>query len=367
MFCSCGSTTFGQPPYSDQEKDYAKHIFSGSQPLTSAVARTVSFDSEKAESFLCDHLNESKIDGIFSDLAITAENHNPSLLRETAIILLRDFLLNGSNESAKNPEEIYSSLLKDPNLKIDQKIDPLDFPFLDEVGRISPITGEPLITPQNKNGRNYVIIRIYPNDLTKEEEIVFNAYGHKPADIEAASNKIAVSPSVAFQYRTTHDVKTYLQLFHEKEESTKISNLQKQLSEIDLGPSLDRLLGKLIGLPNGDNLPSLSYEALEIEQKIPKSETVTYSWVESMVLKFYNFIDSALQTKEEQTQGDATKFTQNVKAMSKALVDSGYTAPQVIDRMAEEFNARANGDHVDRALCMIVVAYFVQHCEVLSK
>jgi hypothetical protein len=57
------------------------------------------------------------------------------------------------------------------------------------VGRISPITGEPLITPQNKNGRNYVIIRIYPNDLTKEEEIVFNAYGHKPADIEAASIK----------------------------------------------------------------------------------------------------------------------------------------------------------------------------------
>jgi hypothetical protein len=116
-----------------------------------------------------------------------------------------------------------------------------------------------------------------------------------------------VSPSVAFQYRTTHDVKTYLQLFHEKEESTKISNLQKQLSEIDLGPSLDRLLGKLIGLPNGDNLPSLSYEALEIEQKIPKSETVTYSWVESMVLKFYNFIDSALQTKEEQTQGGCDK------------------------------------------------------------
>jgi hypothetical protein len=367
MFHCCGSSTFGEPPYSDNDKDYAKHIYLGSQSMTAAVSRTGSFDWAKANDFLEKHLDPKKSDLVFTALGISADNHNQSLLRQTILSLLKDFFLNGAADSSQEPNDLYKALLLDSEFKIEQSIDPGDFGYLDEVGRISPITAEPLLTPKNKTGRNYVIIRIYPADLSQQEQNVFNAYGHKPENLDDPSNKIAVSPSVAFRYRENRDVNTYLQLLHEKEEAEKVKDLQEKLSGIDLGPALEDLLGKLINLPNEDNLVPLSYEALEIDQKIPRSETVTYSWVESMVLKYYNFIDSSLQSREEQTQGKATIFTENIKAMSKTLVDAGLTAPKVIDKMADEINSRAEGDKVNHALCMLVVAYFVQHCEVLTK
>lgn len=53
--------------------------------------------------------------------------------------------------------------------------------------------------------------------------------------------------------------------------------------------------------------------------------------------------------------------------MSTTLINSGYEDDEIIERLAHTINDKIGGDLKTINACHCVVAYFVAHCEVLTR
>ena len=103
-----------------------------------------------------------------------------------------------------------------------------------------------------------------------------------------------------------------------------------------------------------------------IKEKIPEDD-VNYDEIVLRVVKHYNFIDSLMREYEAKTTDGSTKLGQEIKEISDKLIAAGKGITEVLEEIAKDILRKTTNKEADLPYCKIIVAYFVQNCEVLTR
>lgn len=107
-------------------------------------------------------------------------------------------------------------------------------------------------------------------------------------------------------------------------------------------------------------------DALKVSEKIPLDD-VNYDEVIMHVVKHYNFIDSLMREYESKTTDGSTKLGQEIRNISDALIASGKSITDVLEELSKIILRKTTNNEKNLPYCRIIVAYFVQNCEVLTR
>jgi hypothetical protein len=374
MLFACGSSFFTNPMNNDSEINYAKKLLNGSKELTDNIREMrEGFNFNKARDFF-DGLFDEKDDSVFNDIFEAFLGEEPTKSKELLIIALtntlEEYMIHDLGYAYSSVKDHYLALMANDEL-LPNIASPDDFDLIIESNYRCPVTRRKLIKDEKKQ---YVIVRIFPSGLDERTESLFKSVSRKPRNLDSKENLIALSTSVAYGYIKDHPLEMFMKLVDIKKKNKAGVELEERLDDIDIEQNITNLLDSLSNITDHGALEPLSMEALRISDKIPETMVGTYSTIETLALKFYNFIDAHLALLEKELvedehtiDGKSTKLGMSIKALSKEYSEAGTPIPDHIDRLAHKLIEKTGYPESMIDIAKIVVAYFVQHCEVLSN
>lgn len=259
--------------------------------------------------------------------------------------------------------DIFLYVLSRDNKKVFENVEPQDIPFLAEVNYECPLTFVKLVEHvKDVPMRRYAITQIFPDDLTEEELAEFEQVCPKPDDYGAVSNLIALSEKAAEAYSLHPTIDEFKHLLEIKQFVSTRYEAQKAIERMDLEEDIRVALTALMAIKSPSEMIELEYKALRIDEKI-KDDPLLKNEIKYQVVQYYRFIESAFNDSEADFDTIATE----VKLSSLKLEKSGMPKEDVIDNLAEWIRKKANLGDKSKTACRIVVAFFVQNCEVFSR
>ena len=240
--------------------------------------------------------------------------------------------------------DIFLYTLSRDNKKVSDKVEPQDVPFLTQVNNECPIT------------------QIFPDDLTEDELKDFEKVVPRPQDYDSVSNLIALGEKASEEYLLNPTVEELKKLRSIKKFVSSRYEAQKSIDRMELEEDIRIALAALMEIKNPSQMIGLDYKALRIDEKI-KNEPLLKNEVQNHVLQYYRTIEGAFNDSEADFDTIATE----IKLSSLKLEKAGLSKEEVIESLAEWIRKKANLGDRSRTACRIVVAFFIQNCEVFSR
>lgn len=259
--------------------------------------------------------------------------------------------------------DIFLYVLSRDNKKVSENVEPQDAPFLAEVNYECPLTFVKLVEHvKDVPKRRYAITQIFPDDLTEEELAEFEQVRPRPDDYDAVSNLIALSEKAAEKYSLHPTVDEFKNLLEIKKFVSTRYEAQKAIDRMDLEEDIRVALTALMTIKSPSEMIELEYKALRIDEKI-KDDPLLKNEIKNQVVLYYRFIEAAFNDSEADFDTIATE----VKLSSMKLEKTGMSKEAVIENLAEWIRKKANLGDRSKTACRIVVAFFIQNCEVFSR
>lgn len=351
---------------------YAPYTFEGYYKGTRTINRIevkIPFQEDELLYFLNGHINKNKLNELLYEFDIDS-SFTPSLdiLLRAIVLVYKDIFSNSDGASTLTIKEAYTSLCVDPMAIINQEVKAEEFHLINELHNLCPLCrNQKLVTScyTNKDVRNFVSTKIFLEGLSPTKEMIFAAYKPKPTSLDDGRNIIALCPQCSFNYNKDQNFDTYKKLCSIKETAVRDSLLLDSADKYDMRETLENVIKLLVGVRSTSSLIELRLDALNIDKKILR-ENPLYDVVRTRAIKYYHFIDGLLNEMDGTSSQEASELAKNIKEMSRTLMLSGCTEDEVLNLLAEQLNAKIGGDYKTRDACHFLVAYFVQHCEVLS-
>jgi len=258
---------------------------------------------------------------------------------------------------------VFMYVLQKNNKKTFDTVEYQDAPLLAEVNYECPIKHVKLVEEvKGIPKKNYEITRIFPDELPQDLSDEFDALYAKPKNLDTTTNLIALSTEAAEEYLLKPTVEEYKELCEIKQLSSKRYKAINAINRIDLEEEIRIAIDGLISLKVSDNLPSLEYDALRIDEKI--DDTLLQNEVQNHVLQYYRYIESVFSDITDTFDDIAGE----VKLSSQKLEKAGLSQEEVIYNLTEWIHNKAfAGNSKGKVACRIVVCFFIQNCEVFYK
>ena len=249
------------------------------------------------------------------------------------------------------------------NKKSTENVEPQDAPFLDEVNFECPISHEKLVDYVKEVPiRRYVITQIFPDSLTEEERAEFEKISPAPSDYDSSENLIALSMKASEEYLINPTVVEFKELLEIKKYVSEQYKAQKAINRLELEEDIRVAINALMNIEPSTDLPELEYSVLRVDEKI-KNEALLKNEIKNQVLQYYRFIESAFNDSE----ADFDMIATEIKLSSQKLEKSGMSKEDVVSNLSEWIRSKARMGDKGKTACDIVVAFFIQNCEVFSS
>lgn len=249
------------------------------------------------------------------------------------------------------------------NKKSTENVEPQDAPFLDEVNFECPISHEKLVDYVKEVPiRRYVITQIFPDSLTEEERAEFEKISPAPSDYDASENLIALSMKASEEYLINPTIVEFKELLEIKKYVSEQYKAQKAINRLELEEDIRVAINALMNIEPSTDLPELEYSVLRVDEKI-KNEALLKNEIQNQVLQYYRFIESAFNDSE----ADFDMIATEIKLSSQKLEKSGMSKEDVVSNLSEWIRSKARMGDKGKTACDIVVAFFIQNCEVFSS
>lgn len=362
MFESAGADSFAYG------KTVTNELFT-TQPLTLNMRQTINdFDEDGLSYFFRKHLKHDKFEELLALFSVGTETRKDYECFLKACVNCFKCFIDNDDTNAQKFSDFYLDALNDTDILSNKTSTDDEIDFVLELDKKCPICGRPLVVLENERyARNFYITKIYRDDLEPMEAMMFDSVSPAPSNLNSIENLIAVCPEHYLDYEKTHDLDMYEKLLTVKKIALEDKKLKQKIDNIDMTESLKNIINRLFSLSDTASLVELKYSALRIDEKVPRSLAITYQSVENRVIKYYHFIDTYLRGIEIKTNGKSTTLSQQIKAISDSYVAAGLEIREILNRITYDLVNKLGGDTSITEECAIVVAYFVQHCEVLSK
>jgi len=351
----------------DYTEDYFKNLSNETKPISGIRAKVYTpFKTDVARNFFYKNLKKDKLNEMLVDFGVVSATTNPFVYLIGALAeKLKEYL--APEDEINHPIQYYfDMLIADESYKFYLNISANDLDYILEVNKKCPICGEHLTEIiDGQRLKNYKIIKIYPYNLSSNEKIAFDSIKKYTGRSDAYENEIAVCRNHAETYERTKDIDIYKELVKAKERAITIQLEERAVENIDIPDTLEKILNHIVKYGLSESKTQLTLNAVKISLKINENDPV-YDEVVLYASKHYNYINGLLTTYEKQTNNRSTLLGRKIKEMSNNLMTIGSSPSTVIKTIAQELNNTYGGDSNTYILCKYIVAYFVQHCEVLS-
>lgn len=239
-----------------------------------------------------------------------------------------------------------------------------DLPLLSEVNNECPICHAPLVkTIRGVSKPKYGIVKIFPSDLSAEDQAAFEAISKPPKDLELNDNKIALCLDHAEEYEMEPDTEEFKKMLALKKKYSDSYKLRMRIASQDLEEEIQDVIFALTDLPSTIEFAELPLSALKVAEKIPDKCGVLQSDVEKDALKYYNFIRNQFSIA-----GNFNLIASEIKKTYELLAkDPNRTKEDIFVGLMNWILSSRHLESRHLLSARLVVSFFVQNCEVFEK
>ncbi len=276
----------------------------------------------------------------------------------------RDALLKLYNEGKEGTflGELFLYVVNRQNTPGDEFVGYEDAPLIGEADYECPLCHKKLVDKvKDKPIKRFEITQIFPEGLSKEKEKEMVAVYPKPKDLDASDNLIALCDHCSSDYLSDPTAEDYKKLRKIKTVLARNYRAKEAVDAVELEEYIRVVLDALAKVDASTPLVELEYEAVRIDRKIP--DFILMNEIKIMVLQYYRYIESIFSDSET----DFDMIASEIKMSSMKLEKSGMSQPDIIEYLAEWIRNKTSLGTESKTACRIVVAFFIQNCEVFYK
>lgn len=245
-----------------------------------------------------------------------------------------------------------------------------DIPLLEEVSFVCPLCHNQLI--KNVNGKSikkYKIVRLYPenDDETELKNAVEEGTIKKPIRGDLNSNKFALCKNCAEDYEETFTLRMFTQLSKLKEAFVKSYLSRVSIDKIEIEEEIRNIIKGLSEIKQETEIKELSLSALRIDQKIYPENFLLKKEETDRVIYFYHYINKLFSEMDENNKGSFDLIASEISNAYEHLNKSQLSQNEIVDQLAQWIKKKSRCEEKELNVCHIVVAYFIQNCEVFHE
>ena len=247
---------------------------------------------------------------------------------------------------------------KDGRIKLTSQEEALLFA---DCNGLCSICGKSLIFDKNGKGRGFQAAHIYPHSPTEAQKIALQDVP-MPREVEGIDNIILLcerSHNIQ-DFQTTK--KDYLKLYDIKQKQLRQRQAKESIAEINIEPEIDQVLKDLMNLTS-DDLLELKMIPVEVNQKVVDLPLRTK--ILGYVTQYFGYIKAKLQDIDKIHNFESEAIAREIGLCYTKTKCAGLMFDQnvVFDAIVDWLVSKT---HRARSACEIIVAYYVQDCEVFD-
>ena len=343
-------------PFAKLNISTLEKIYNGGRSISKSNARTVFA-----------HLDKGKFEDFIASLPVDTIN----LLKDA--VRARGYDVNDFDVPNKCAD-IFASILENcinqnsslvdatilpSSVNINNTVPDSDLYLLMEVNSLCPSCGKPLVSEKNSNSLSaYKITDIIP--LRPSAAQVAELGEMIDINPNPSNNKIALCLECANRYNSHTTRDECAQLIDIKERLHRNYVALGSLDKIYLEEQIEAVIRKIDGVPLEQLSDTLIYNALRVREKISNPPLIIKT--EGFVVPYYGFIKSIFSQLEREGILNFEDVANDVQRSYRRLHSLGLTQDEIFMQLVDWFKRKTNAQNV--LACEIIVAFFVQNCEV---
>ena len=171
----------------------------------------------------------------------------------------------------------------------------------------------------------------------------------------------------AEEYAVEPTAEDYFRLRGIKDRLSSTYSLRVDINDATLEDEIQNVLYGLAGITDDTELEELPLDALRLDQKILPENRLLKNDETTRVLRYYNFIDDLFSAMDRDGTGDFDLIASEIEVAYKKLDTGQLSQDEIVDRLAEWIKNKSGVGNRNMRACHIVVAYFIQNCEVFRE
>lgn len=233
-----------------------------------------------------------------------------------------------------------------------------------EVGGFCPVCGDVLYHTKNgKIFKTFEIAHIYPANPRPEEVELLKNEERLSQDVNNLNNVIAVCKKCHGIFDKPRTIEEYREWFKNKKLLIQNATIKNTYYLFNIEDEIRVVLHKL-KFSDGDTT-KLSYSALKIKEK--SNETLPYiiqKKITDDALDYYDFIKNIFIEIDKSISNKFDTMATQVKSFYHKCMQTEQSQEYVYNTIVEWLFEKT--DKYSKRACEIVVAFFIQNCEVFS-
>lgn len=238
--------------------------------------------------------------------------------------------------------------------------------LFNEVGGRCPLCGNSLT--YKKNGhiyRSFEVAHIYPANPLPEEERLLQNEARLSDDVNSLKNLIAVCTNCHTKFDNPRTVDEYQKWYRLKKRLIQNAEAKDTYQLFNIEFEIRIVLEKLNSPYFEGDLVKLSYDSLKIDQKT--DETMPYvvkRTIKNDVVDYFDFIRKLFIEMDKVSPYKFDTLASQVKTFYCKCMQTSQNQEFVYTVLVDWLNEKTDG--YSRRACEIVIAFFIQDCEVFS-
>ncbi|MBQ7764377.1 hypothetical protein IJ384_03295 [bacterium] len=237
--------------------------------------------------------------------------------------------------------------------------------FLKEAGFACCLCGKDLRNHSDeKQTRLYEIAHIYPNRPTKEQYVELNGVERLGINSETFENKIALCRD-CHKIQDHHTKREeYIKLLNIKKRYLTKTRLLESTFSLGLEKEIAYIVEKIINIDE-DKFVSLSEEPVKLTRKFLPKEYLLKSSIQGYVMDYYTYIRELFKSIDGKNDFQFEILCLQIKACYKKMSKISSNKEDVFNSIVDWIKKQTGSESEDA--CRVVVAFFVQNCEVFDE
>ena len=180
---------------------------------------------------------------------------------------------------------------------------------------------------------------------------------------------IALCSDCSESYLLKPELDEYIKLFDLKEYAKKNYQIQVQLSTLNLEDEIKNIINSLYDIDSNTVIQNFRLDPLLISEKIDPSCFVLKQTVTSYVLQYYKFIRKLFSELNSFSENRFNIIASEIKLAYETIHPTCNSQEEIFAKISEWIMKQLNMPNSQkyRISCDIVVAFFIQNCEVFHE
>lgn len=337
-----------------------RHYFNGTRQISSIAPIILkNLDKECFESYI-DSFPADVLDNVYTALSPAWPAMSSCNVSHESANLFERILLTASKIRRGKKPHVSTPIGEDDIEFLKEEL------LLNETGLRCPMCGNRLLSGGERNPvKHYEIVSITPIAYDYKDKVKYEDTGFAFPEPNSLMNFITLCSICASEYRLNPTPETYKQLMLAKQQINTQAKLTDTLDRLDIEDGIVDLLDSLRSLNEEFDFTEASNNAITIAKKIRPEERLLANEVCNNVILYYRFIEERLQQLDAEENLDFELLQTQIHGCFLKLEKAGLSQSEIIESMTKWLEDKTGTKDV--LACRIVIAFFIQACEVFRE